>query len=168
MSLTSDEESGLLMIPPRRWMFSKAAFKPCAESCSHDLCHGVAASTGGQFDRDASLPIDYHDLTRDHPSTLPTHPYKKRLGQCLIVVPCTVGHGLDRAFLSEKRYQPDARIRLAYLFSPPAIPGVKEPCRHIASPKSVSIRCKASDVIIQKKGLLAPLHPSVFIDGIDY
>ena len=85
------------------------------------------------LDRDASLTIDYHDLTRDHPSTLPTLPYKKRLGHCLILVPCTVGHGLDRAFLSEKRYQPDARIRLAYLFSPPAIPGVKEPCRHIAS-----------------------------------
>ena len=28
------------------------------------------------LDRDASLTIDYPDLTRIHPSSLPTHPYR--------------------------------------------------------------------------------------------
>ena len=53
-------------------MSTKAAFKPCAEPCSHELCHGVAASTEGQLVCDASLSIDYHNLhPRPHRLRLP-------------------------------------------------------------------------------------------------
>ena len=35
-----------------------------------------AMPDASDLDRDASLTIDYPDLTRIHPSSLPTHPYK--------------------------------------------------------------------------------------------